>query len=347
MNHSTFRLQVKLPRSVVVVSYLEPKVEQTLERDEFYGWCWGFLEAEGVLGIHEGTLLSSEAAEQGFETDGWTVDAGEAPRERDWISSQDLITAEFYFPSLDSAKSASEKLRLVQGLEIGRIEEQKSEDWDAQWKASFLSSPTGVQVSPNWRILPPWVSKDELQQQEGGDCIRSDEVLLRINPGAGFGTGTHETTQLCLEAIGQYSRQYSIRDEKVLDFGSGSGILAIGAALLGAQVEGVEIDPLAIDNAIENAALNGVESQISFSQSLGHSEIRYRMVIANILRPVLLQFAEQLVSRMDSKGILILSGLIEKDVEEVARTFGGLLGFNPEHRSLGEWQALIWKKGPA
>lgn len=328
MSSSTFRLQVKILRKLVVSS-------ETLDRDEFYAWCWGSLASEELLGIHEGTLLSADAAEQGFETDSWTVDAGEAPRERDWISNQDLIIAEFYFPTLESARKAAEKLQSVEGLEVGRIEEQKPEDWDAQWKASFLSSPAGVEVSPLWRVLPPWVSDPQ---------PRSGEIILRINPGAGFGTGTHETTQLCLGAIAEYALAHSIRNQRVLDFGSGSGILAVGAALLGAQVDGVEIDSLAIDNAIENATLNQVEKQISYSQALALDQAPYRMIIANILKPVLLEFAEALVSRLDSTGVVILSGLIEKDVEEVSRCYGALMGFAPQKHALGEWRCLVWKK---
>lgn len=327
MSHSTFRLQVKLSRKLVV--------SEALDREEFYAWCWSSLASEELLGIHEGTLLSADAAEQGFETDSWTVDAGEAPKERDWISNQELITAEFYFPSLEMAKKAAEKLQSVEGLEIGRIEEQKPEDWDAQWKASFLSSPGGVEVSPIWRVLPPWVSDPQL---------RPDEVILRINPGAGFGTGTHETTQLCLGAIAEYALAHSIRNHRVLDFGSGSGILAVGAALLGARVDGVEIDALAIDNAIENATLNHVDKQISYAQELTSDHAPYRMIIANILKPVLLEFAEALVSRLDSSGVVILSGLIEKDVEEVSSRYGALMGFAPEQRAMGEWRCLVWKR---
>jgi ribosomal protein L11 methyltransferase len=134
--------------------------------------------------------------------------------------------------------------------------------------------------------------------------------------------------------------------EKVLDFGSGSGILAIGAALLGAEVEAVEIDPLAIDNATENARLNDVESRLHYSRMMATEVRPYRMVIANILRPVLLEFSEKLVARMaPSDSTLILSGLIETDVKEVKNRFSALLdGLEPQVREMNEWRALIWKK---
>jgi ribosomal protein L11 methyltransferase len=324
-------MKVKVPRQVALS---ERGRRAQLSRDDFYAWAWSALEDEGIVGVHEGTLLSADAAEQGFETASWTLDAAEAPRERDWVSSQSLATAEFYFSTLEGAKKATDKLKALAGLEVGEIEEQKPEDWDAQWKASFLSSPNGVEVPPCWRILPPWVDSA---------AVSCSERILKINPGAGFGTGTHETTQLCLAAIAGSSLASG---EKVLDFGSGSGILAIGAALVGAKVDAVEIDPLAIDNAVENASLNHVEAGIRFSRTLEDAHGPYKVVIANILRPVLLEFAEQLISRLDrqKKGwAVILSGLIETDTAEVSRKYSGLLGSEPEKRSLGEWRSLVWR----
>jgi ribosomal protein L11 methyltransferase len=324
-------MKVKVPRQVTLS---ERDCRTPLSRDEFYTWAWSALADEGIIGVHEGTLLSADAAEQGFETDAWTLDAAEAPRERDWISNQSLATAEIYFATLEGAKKGAEKLQKIAGLEVGEIEEQQPEDWDAQWKAAFLNSPNGVEVPPFWRILPPWVA-------EPADS--AGKRILRINPGAGFGTGTHETTQLCLEAIGDSS---IVAGERVLDFGSGSGILAIGAALVGAQVDAVEIDPLAIDNAVENARLNQVESRLHYSLTLDAAHGPYRVVIANILRPVLLEFAEQLVSRLNRQcagWAVILSGLIETDTAEVSKKYSTLLGFEPEKRSLGEWRSLVWR----
>src|SRR5664279_3870288 len=111
-----------------------------------------------------------------------------------------------------------------------------------------------MNVSPHWRVLPPWVEPDVRGHVDG-------VPIIRINPGAGFGLGTHETTQLCLLALGHFLRS-GFRPATVLDFGSGSGILAIGAALSGAKVEAVEINERAIENARENATLNHVEQLI-------------------------------------------------------------------------------------
>lgn len=312
-------------------------ISSQVSRDDFSEWLWAQFQPQGLVGIHEGTLLSADAASQGLETESWLVDSGEAPRERDWIGGQKWVDSELYFDSLQSAQDSSVTLRETTDCEVGEVIEQKEEDWDAQWKASFLGSENGFLIPPFWRILPPWVNAAEK--------ATPGEIALKINPGAGFGTGTHETTQLCLQGIGEIHQKRSLKNQEVLDFGSGSGILSIGAALLGARVHGVEIDPLAIDNATENAKLNGVETQISYTRELvplGPTQ-RYPLVIANILRPVLIEFADQLVARMDAGGSLVLSGLIEEDLERVVDCYEKLLKRKPQVRALNEWRALIWR----
>ncbi len=341
---STFRVKVLVPREVHFESVRGP---MNLDRDSFYSWMWETFSNHGLLGVHEGTLLSERAAELGFETESWTIDSGEAPRERDWVSNQDLAETELYFYSTEGAEEARGILMKVPGLSIGVVEEQKAQDWDAEWKASF----TGAQVQPFWSVIPPWVRPGEEAGARGHAGGPAPEVLLRVNPGAGFGTGTHETTQLCLEAMGDVGLALAgggqiagvFEGKRVLDFGSGSGILAIGAALLGATVDAVEIDALAIENATENARLNGVSDSIVYSRSLSPSFSPYPIVLANILKPVLIEFAPQLVARLAKGGTLILSGLMEKDGTDVAAHFSELLGgAKPRMLVAGEWRALVW-----
>ncbi|MGK5082337.1 50S ribosomal protein L11 methyltransferase [Bdellovibrionota bacterium FG-1] len=335
MSQATYVLRLAIPQKIQVE-------ESSLDREEFYAWLWQEFGSHGLQGVHEGTLLCEDAAQAGLEAEAWTVDSGEAPRERDWMAAQEIAEAELYFGTQEQAMAAQARLQKMPELVTQGIHEQKAEDWDAQWKASFLANPGGVQVQPFWRILPPWVSASQAGVTPG-------DVVLRINPGAGFGTGTHETTQMCLQALGECSLRRPLKGTRVLDFGSGSGILSVGAALLGAQVQGVEVDLLAIDNAIENAQLNDVAGRITYSQTLeasdGVSHGHFQVVIANILKPVLLEFASELVARVQRPGgTLILSGLIEKDVDEVATRYAGLLGGQtPLKRELGEWRALVWE----
>lgn len=189
----------------------------------------------------------------------------------------------------------------------------------------------GVEVPPFWKLVPPWRSSE-------GEGVR---VVLQ--PGAGFGTGAHETTQLCLQAISAAAPRGG-EAWRMLDFGSGSGILAIGAAKLGATVEAVEIDERAIENAEENARLNAVADRIRYSRSLEGVHGPFEMVIANILRQVLLDFAGALTARLDPGGMLVLSGLVSTDIPEVSVRYSSLLGGRrPEVYQRGDWRALAWR----
>jgi ribosomal protein L11 methyltransferase len=174
--------------------------------------------------------------------------------------------------------------------------------------------------------------------------------VVILNPGAGFGTGTHETTQLCLQAFAE-GLEKGCSVSSVLDFGSGSGILAIGAAIRGARVvHAVEIDPLAVDNARENARLNGASERVTWASDLsGLNELRptdgYSVVFANILRPVLLEFVDQLTARISAQGMLILSGLIESDLDLVIQAYSArLAGFHLRVLSKNEWRALVFER---
>ncbi len=164
-----------------------------------------------------------------------------------------------------------------------------------------------------------------------------------LSPGAGFGDGTHETTQLCLQAISAFAPRDG-RPWRVLDFGSGSGILSIAAARLSASVDAVEIDDSARKHSLENARLNGVAERIRFAPALPCPAERYDLVVANILRPVLLDFADALVARRANRGTLVLSGLVATDVPEVVSRFLLLVnGRRPDLHSRGEWRALVWR----
>lgn len=333
MNVSSFTFILEVPRSV---AWRSSEGLRTFEREDFYAFLWQeFGEDRGLVGIHEGSVLSEEAFEAGLETESWTLDSAEAPRERDWVQSQETENAVVYFSLPEHAHAARARIVACTGLSAGEIVEEKPQDWDAEWKKTYQ----GAFVPPNWEVRPPWIEVAD---------IPKGHILLKLNPGAGFGTGTHETTQLCLQAIAnvceESSRAGRFPVRRVLDFGSGSGILSIGAALLGAQVDGIEIDPLANDNARENADLNGLGEKIRFSESLADASGKYPLVIANILRPVLIEFAPELVSRIEKGGSLILSGLIETDLPEVIARYSALLGGRtPERRELGEWRALVFQ----
>ncbi len=130
----------------------------------------------------------------------------------------------------------------------------------------------------------------------------------------------------------------------MLDFGTGSGILAVAAAKLGATVQAVEIDESAIENAKDNAGINHASDRIHFARTLQDASGPFELIVANILRSVLLEFAHDLVDRLAHRGTLVLSGLVSTDVPEVSTCYASLLGqARPEIYRLGDWCALVWR----
>lgn len=193
-----------------------------------------------------------------------------------------------------------------------------------------MSLDARIEIPPCWKIVPPGQA-DEIQG-----------IRLVLGPGSGYGDGTHQTTQLCLQAISALAPKG--RAWRMLDFGSGSGILAIAAAKLGAVVEAIEIDREAIHHAVENARLNELADRIRYSATLDGVSGQFDMVAANILRQVLLEHADDLASRLSPQGRLVLSGLVPTDVPQVSVRYAGLLdGRRPEIYRRDDWCALVWR----
>ncbi len=332
---STFVVRVEFPRAS------RARVDQA-QRQYFFAWVWQNLQP---LGVHEGTVLSADASRWGLLTESWEVDSGKAPASRDWISSiKKSLPIEIYFGTRSEALSGIHVLKkawapALKGFWVRAPREQKPKDWNRISKKAF----SGVSLPPFWKILPPWKKKP-----------RSNRFrTIVINPGAGFGTGTHETTQLCLTVMGYLSQNWSSnwKELQVLDFGSGSGILSVGAAVLGAKsVDSVEIDPLAIRNARENARLNQVgPSRIHFRQK--QRRRKSSVILANILKPVLLAESKNLVRDLEPQNgnwCVILSGLVKADLTSVTREYTRQLekhfGSRPTHLKLQkkEWFALAF-----
>ncbi len=166
---------------------------------------------------------------------------------------------------------------------------------------------------------------------------------ILIEPGPGFGDGSHETTRVCLQALAALAPRTG--PWRMLDFGSGSGILSIAAARRGAVVDAVEIDALAAAHGERNATANGVSERIRTLRTLEQTRPPFDFVMANILRAVLLDYAGELVERMAAGAALVLSGLVSTDVPEVSVRYASHLGGDrPEVYERGEWRALVWRR---
>ncbi len=172
---------------------------------------------------------------------------------------------------------------------------------------------------------------------------KQNEIVLTLDPKMSFGTGDHQTTKICLKFIEKYIKP----GMKVLDAGSGTAILGIAAAKLGAEkVIAFDIDEWCYDNGIENTQLNSVTDKVEIRKcELKHiKENDFDMIIANIQKNILIELAKGFKSRIKPKGILILSGLLEMDKEEIVKQYASL-GFDEiDFFKMDEWIGIVFKK---
>lgn len=177
-------------------------------------------------------------------------------------------------------------------------------DWADNWKKFFKVTPIGERLI----IRPTW---EEYDNTEG-------KTVLSIDPGAAFGTGTHATTRMCLELVEKYVKDNS----GFLDVGSGSGILSIAAALLGAnKVVGVDIDPVAVKVANENAEINSVLDKTEFLVGNLAEKVsgKYEIVCANIVADIIMRLTENVKDFMYDDSLFICSGIIDIRKDEVEK----------------------------
>jgi ribosomal protein L11 methyltransferase len=203
-----------------------------------------------------------------------------------------------------------------------KFTEVADRDWLAEWKKDWQPVEVG-----HFIVAPPWSQT----------AFASDRLVIRIEPGMAFGTGTHETTRLCLKAIEKYFRGRSF-----LDVGTGTGILAIAAAKMfsGARVEAFDTDADALEIARENARLNGVGDQITFRVgTLEEQTASAYFVCANLTAPVIVDLLPLLLST--TCGRLVLSGILESQVGMVKTGLQELGAAILESEQDGEWIALV------
>ncbi|MBC7456612.1 MAG: 50S ribosomal protein L11 methyltransferase [Massilia sp.] len=196
---------------------------------------------------------------------------------------------------------------------------------DEDWVRLTQSQFAPIHIGTNIWVVPSW--------HEAPD---PDGLILELDPGLAFGTGSHPTTRLCMEWL----EAHPAPDQSVLDYGCGSGILAMVAKKLGAgDVAGVDIDPQAIESARENAARNHcvidyyLPNDFAVSNKAQHASGRFDIVVANILSSPLKVMAPMLSGRVAPGGALILSGVLARQAEEVAAAYAPFI-------TLGVWAEL-------
>ncbi len=179
------------------------------------------------------------------------------------------------------------------------LEEKKSEDWSQKWKEKW----DVTHVTDKIAVVPDWIDYEP----------KKDEVIIKLEPGCAFGTGTHQTTQLCMKALEKYMKL----NDRVADIGMGSGILSILAKKLGASyVYGCDTDDTVIEVAKENAKKNGVEATFELGTADKVNE-RFDFVCANILHFVLAEIMGDLKKLMKKGAIMSLSGILDEKKQMV------------------------------
>ena len=205
--------------------------------------------------------------------------------------------------------------------------EKENEDWSKKWKEKW----DVTHVSDRITVVPDWIDYNPK---------RNDEVIIKLEPGCAFGTGTHSTTQLCMKAIEKYMQQ----NADVADIGMGSGILAICAKKFGANfVYGCDNDETVIDVAKENAIKNGVECEFELNTADKISR-KFDFVLANILHNVLAEIMGDLKAIMKNEAFMVLSGILD---EKKSFVLDAVKSYNMElveEMHQNQWVALVVRR---
>lgn len=240
---------------------------------------------------------------------------------------------------LANVKKELEEMRAYTNVEACTIEESQTEDvdWVNNWKQYFHQFYVDdVLIIPSWEEVKP---EDE------------DKMIIHIDPGTAFGTGMHETTQLCIRQI----RKYVTPDTTILDVGCGSGILGMLALKFGAKYSvGTDLDPCAIDATYENMEVNGItkdQYEVMIGNIIDDKEVqdkvgyeKYDIVVANILADVLVPLTPVILHQLKTGGIYITSGIIDAKEETVVEAVkeAGLEVLEVTYQ--GEWVSVTARK---
>lgn len=223
--------------------------------------------------------------------------------EKDWDfidypllnSNEDIFALRVYPENMEDANNLKAELsekKLGQCL----VEEKDDEDWANNWKKYYKPLEIGEKLA----IVPEWEDYDN-----------DNKVVIKINPGMAFGTGTHESTYMCLELLERYVK----KDDDIFDIGCGSGILAIAGLKLGAKKALlVDIDEKCIDASHENAGLNDLEDKMEIKKGnlLDVVKGRADLIVSNIIAEIIVDEIKNLKNHMDKGGIFITSGIIKE-----------------------------------
>lgn len=255
------------------------------------------LDALDALSVSVEDADAHTAAEQAL-----FGEPGMPPPQNGWERSRVLAL----FPSQALAEDAATLLQaqdFFENCHLLGIHVVPEQDWVRLTQSQF----TPVEITPDFWIVPTW-----------HEPPAQAKIIIRLDPGLAFGTGTHPTTRMCLRWIAQHASQ-SGGLGRVLDYGCGSGILAIGAAKYGAlEIDALDIDEAAVSATVLNADANQVKLQAGLPEQVSG---QYQTVLANILATPLKVLAPLLCARVASGGSLVLAGILERQTDELIQAY--------------------------
>jgi ribosomal protein L11 methyltransferase len=255
----------------------------------------------------------------------------------DIVEDRGMVEVSAYFPVEADLNMVKESLKNycsflgkhLPAFSLGDIDEEEIDhsSWEG-WR-QFLKT---VRVSERVAVRPPWEEY----------LPHGDEIVIEINPSMAFGTGHHETTRLCIRAMEEMMHDKKVGS--VLDVGCGSGILAISAVKLGADwALGLDDDPIAVKEAKENLRRNSVSDRVGlFCGQIENVNGKFDLIVMNISAEAVLHYGGSIRSRLNSKGMLIASGITNARSDEVVSTLVGMRFNLYSKMADGEWVALVF-----
>lgn len=217
---------------------------------------------------------------------------------------------------------------LDKGKGIVTYSKVNEEDWENNWKKYYKPTKVGDSIV----VKPIW---EEYEAKDG-------ELIVEMDPGMAFGTGTHETTRMCVKALEKYVKA----EDTVFDIGTGSGILSIAASRLGSKhVVGVDLDPVAVDSATKNVGYNDISNiEILYGDLMEVVKGKAEIVVANILAPIVMILCDGVKEFINAGGFFIASGILNTQ-EEMIKEKMESVGFKIEEVIAdGEWVCIVAKK---
>nr|WP_254119221.1 50S ribosomal protein L11 methyltransferase [Bacillus sp. FJAT-29790] len=314
---------------LVVVKWSEISIHTTNEAVEPISNILHEAGASGVV-IEDPFELIKERKDQFGEI--YQLNPQDYPEEGVIVKAY-LPVNSFLGETVDEIKEAISSLVLY-NIDIGKnnvsISEVNEEDWATAWKKYYHP----VKISERFTIVPTW---------EEYTPVNTDELIIELDPGMAFGTGTHPTTVMCIQALERMVK----KGDSVIDVGTGSGVLSIAAAMLGAEkVRALDLDEVAVTSARLNIELNKVHDIVDVSRNnlLDGVNEAVDVVVANILAEVILRFTNEVASIVKPGGYFIASGIIQQKKLDVKEAIAAA-GFEIEETiQMEDWVAIIGKR---